>query len=110
MKSHTGKITFDRRELIRNGEPLEKDFLKQAWNETNAVRDMLKRELRKSFFVQPVICFSDAELHFGFHLVRGVYVIGLDWLNRLILKNPTPQKLDGSIIDEIVNILEKYEG
>ncbi len=113
VKGHAaGKITFDERELRRDGKLFEKDFLEQARNEMNAVRDILKRELKKEFFVQPVICFSDVdmELHFGHNLIRGVYVIGLDWLNKLILKNPAPRKLDDLTIDEIEKVLEKYEG
>ncbi len=109
VKSHRGKITFNGKELKRDGELLEKNFLSQAWAEKCAIRDILKEELKKEFFVQPVICFSDedAELHFGLTTVKGVYVIGLNWLNKLILKNPT--RLNNSTIDEIVKILKKYK-
>jgi len=107
VKSHTGKITFDGKELRRNGELLEKDFLEQVWSQVNAVRNILKRELRKSFFVQPVICFSDAELHFGLKTVRGAYVIGLDWLKKLILEKSV--QLNDPGMDEVVKALEKYK-
>jgi len=109
VKSHTGRITFDGKELRRDSELLEKDFLKQVWAETYAVHDILKRELNNNFFVQSVICFSDidAEMRFGLKPVKGVYVIGLNWLNKLILKSPT--RLDSSTVNEVVKILEKYK-
>lgn len=109
VKSHAGKITFDGRELRRNGELFKKDFLKQVWNQVNAVRDILKRDLNKDFFIHPVICFSDrdAKLRLGLRPVKGVYIIGRKWLKRLILENST--KLSDSTIGEIVKTLEKYK-
>lgn len=107
VKSHTGRITFDGKELRRGGELFEKDFLKQAWAERCGVRDILRKELNKDFFIHPVICFSDAEVRIGPKPVRGIYVIGLKWLNGLILKGPT--RLGYSTVDEIVKILENYK-
>jgi hypothetical protein len=106
VKSHIGKITFDGRELRRNGELLEKDFLKQAWAESYAV----KKELEDGFNVQPVIVFSDidAELHFGFKPISGVYVVGRSWLNKLITRTNI-QRLNGKNIDSIIKKLEVYK-
>ena len=110
VKSHTGKITFDGRELRRDNELFEKDFLKQVWKEVYALGDILKNELKKDFFIQPVICFSDsdAELHFGLKPIKGVYVIGLDWLKKLILRG-LHEKLNQRQIKEIVRVLRKYK-
>jgi hypothetical protein len=109
VKSHSGRITFDGKELRRNGELFEKDFLKQAWAEGCAVRDILKKELNEDFFIQPVICFSsiNTKLHFGKKPIKGVYVIGLKWLNELVFKSST--RLADSTAYELAEILKNYE-
>ncbi len=110
VKSHRGNITFDGNELQRNGELFERDFLGQAWAERCSVRDTLKKELGKEFFVQPVIVFSDmyAEVHFGLNPIRGVYVIGADWLNKLIIES-NKQSLNDSDIKDVVEVLKPYQ-
>lgn len=110
VKSHNGKITFDGKELIRNGKPFEKKFLGQTWFEMCEIKDLLKRELRQDFFVQPVLCFAGkyTEVHFGFTPVKGVYVIGLDWLNRLVTRG-VGHSLDSASIEAIARLLDKYK-
>lgn len=109
VKSHTGRITFDGRELRRNGGLFEKDFLRQVWSQVNAIRDILKKELNNDFFVNPVICFSDrdARVRLGPKPIKGVYIIGRKWLKGLILENSA--RLSDPTIGEIVKTLEKYK-
>lgn len=108
-KSHSGYITFDGVELRRDGESFETDFLKQAWAESYRVRDILEQDLKCRFTVQPVIVFSDpdATLRFGFRKINGIYVIGYNWLNKLI-KNTVIEHLDYNIINNIKNSLSVY--
>jgi len=109
VKSHNGKITFDGKKILRNGKPLEKNFLGQAWCEMCEVKNLLKRELRKDLFVQPVICFSGkyAEVHFGLTPVKGIHIVGLNWFNKLIIEG-IGHSLDSADIEAIAEILEKY--
>lgn len=43
VKSHRGTVTFDNGSLLRDGQSFEKDFLKQAWAECFAVREILAK-------------------------------------------------------------------
>jgi len=108
VKSHSGKITFDGKRLERDGRSLEKSFLNQVWDEVKAVRAVLKNDLEKSFFVYPVLCFSEARVHFGLEPVKGVYIVGKSWLTKLIMKEHK-QKLSVSEIEKIIRVLEKYK-
>jgi hypothetical protein len=109
-KSHNGKITFDGRELKRDGRSLEKDFLGQAMAEAYAVKDILKKELQMQFDTQPIIIFAgnDVDVRFGLNKIKGVYVVGPTWLDRLITNNLI-QKLDDQTINKVVDVLKKYK-
>lgn len=110
VKSHSGRIDFNGEELTRNGEVLEKNFLKQAWAEAYAVRDTLKENLKREFTVQPVVVFSssDAQMNFGMKPVKGVYVIGLRWLRKLIQGNEI-QRLSNEMVKDIVKVLQVFK-
>jgi len=66
VKSHRGTVTFDNGSLLRDGNPFEKDFVKQAWAECFAVRDILAKWEIKEPVAEPLIVFSNA-----FVKVRG---------------------------------------
>lgn len=88
VKSHAGIITFDGKELKRNGKSFDgKNFLKQAWSEKCLVRDLLWQKLGRNFDVQPIIVFSsqDAEIKLESSPINGVYVMGLSWLKEFVL-------------------------
>lgn len=109
VKSHAGYVDFDGTELIRKGELFEKDFLKQAWAEAFSVRDVLKQKTGETYFVQPVIAFSNprAKMKFGFNKIKGVYVINRKWLSNLILKEKGTLKVEE--IDKIADIIDDYK-
>lgn len=88
VKSHAGNITFNGAELERDGELLEKDFLKQAWAEAYSVKDLLKNKLGRYLEVRSVIVFSDpdTEMKFGLNPIKGVYIINSVWLRKLVLQ------------------------
>ncbi len=66
VKSHRGTVTFDNGSLLRDGKPFEKDFVKQAWAECFAVREILAEWEIKEPVAEPLIVFSNA-----FVKVRG---------------------------------------
>jgi hypothetical protein len=66
VKSHRGTVTFDNGSLLRDGQPFEKDFLKQAWAECFAVREILAKWNIKEPKAEPLLVFSNA-----FVKVRG---------------------------------------
>lgn len=108
VKSHIGSITFDGTELRKNGELLEKDFIKQAWAEAFSVKNFLKEKLGREIFIQPVIVFSNtkAKIKFGFKMIKGVYIIGLKWLNKLVLNDENTLKTEE--IEKIADIIKQY--
>jgi hypothetical protein len=66
VKSHRGTVTFDNGSLLRDGKPFEKNFLKQAWAECFAVREILAKWEIKDPKAEPLIIFINA-----FVKVRG---------------------------------------
>ena len=87
VKSHRGTVTFDNGSLQRDGQPFEKDFLKQAWAECFAVREILATWDIKEPNVDPLIIFSNA-----FVKVRGkangIVVINLKFLSTFLERLP----------------------
>ena len=76
VKSHQGNI-----------QKPNQQFIKQVWAESFAVRDLIKEKLNLDITIQPVLVFSSprAKLRFGFNKIEGVYVIGVKWLNDLLV-------------------------
>lgn len=59
-KSHKGKIKFDGWKLIREGRPLEKDFIKQVSENTKWLKETLEKETSTKVYLTPVIVFTNA--------------------------------------------------
>jgi hypothetical protein len=78
-KSHKGKITASSEELLLNDLPLPKDFLSQAYAEAMAIKDYLKKVSGRSYFVQPILVFTNAFVEVK-GKVRGVKILPLKWL------------------------------
>lgn len=87
VKSHRGEVTFDGSNLLLSGKPFEKDFLKQAWAECNAVREILAKWRIDTPTVEPLIVFSNA-----FVTVRGkakgIEVMNLKYLLQFLKRLP----------------------
>ena len=89
VKSHSGEVTFNGRELEVNNRPFEKDILKQAKGEALFVNNYLKNKLQRDIFVQPVgVLSGNATMHFGLKPVNGVYVIQKNFLQKLMVAGP----------------------
>ena len=85
VKSHTGDITFNGRELEVDRRPFERDLLKQAKGEALFINNYLKAKIGRDIFVQPVgVLSGNATMHFGLKPVNGVYVIQKGFLHKLL--------------------------
>lgn len=107
VKSHNGLIKLEGNQLIRNGNKLEKDFLKQARGKALALHNFLKDRLQVDIFVIPVVVFANrAKMNFGLNPVEKVYVIQKYWLNKLMDSFPSHQfPVSRKIIEDQLAIL-----
>lgn len=87
VKSHRGDVTFDGTILRRDGLPFEKDFLKQAWAECFAVREILSRWDIKEPSAEPVILFTNAYVRVRGN-AKGVEVMNLKFLPKYMERLP----------------------
>lgn len=86
VKSHKGNITFEGESLLRDGKPLEKNFLGQTYAEAMTLQELIKSKLNLDIRVQPVIVFANkyANVRLGLKEYKGVRVIQKAWLNKLL--------------------------
>lgn len=87
VKSHRGTVTFDGTVLLREGKPFEKDFLKQAWSECFAVREILTSRGLSDVPVEPVILFTNAFVQVR-GKAKGVEVVNLKFLPKFLERLP----------------------
>lgn len=84
-KSHRGQVTFDGEKLLLGGRPFEKNFLAQAYAESMALKEYLRKATGADFEVRPLLVFTN-----GFVKVRGaakgVEILPLKWMNDRITK------------------------
>jgi hypothetical protein len=92
-KSHRGVVTCEGEMLKRDGNPFEKDFIKQAWAEAYSIRDLLTEEGVCNLRPQPVIVFTDADVQ--------VHIIGSKDLHAFLegLHDWMSERLSNGIID-----------
>ena len=85
--ARNGVVTHDRGNLLLNGNPVETDFIKQAWERSFAIRDLLAQKWVCTLRPKPVIVFTDAEVR-GSGRIRGVEIIGIGDLQGLLESLP----------------------
>ena len=73
-KSHGGVVTCEGKMLKREGQPFEKDFIKQAWAEALSIRDLLAGHGISEPKPQPVILFTNAYVQVR-QQVKGVEIV-----------------------------------
>jgi hypothetical protein len=73
-KSHRGVVSCEGEMLKRDGQPFEKDFIKQAWAEAYSIRDLLVSHGISVPKPQPVLLFTNAYVQVR-QQVRGVEII-----------------------------------
>jgi len=87
-KSHSGEITFNGKELLRDNASFEKNILSQSKNEALRLQKIILERTDRKYFVTPVIVFSSpfARLKFGSKPVENVLIIGKEFLNKAIME------------------------
>ena len=78
-KSHRGVVSCEGEMLKRDGQPFEKDFIKQAWAEAFSIRDLLNSNGVSAPQPQPVLLFANADVQVR-KQVRGVEIISRRYL------------------------------
>jgi Nuclease-related domain len=99
-KSHKGVVTNNGGNLLRDGHPFEKDFIKQAWAQSYYFRDLLAEKGVCALRTQPVIVFTDADVQVE-ERVRGVKIIGIKDLHAFLEGLPVwmSERLSKGIIE-----------
>jgi len=99
-KNHLGVVTNHGEELLQDGHPFEKDFIKQAWAQSYSVRDLLAEKGVCTLRPQPVIVFTNADVQVE-ERVRGVQIIGIKDLHAFLegLSVWMSERLSKGIID-----------
>lgn len=87
VKSHRGTVTFDDGNLLRDGKAFEKDFLKQAWAECFAAREILAKWDIKEPKAEPLIIFSNAFVKV-MGKAKGIAVMNLKFLPTFLERLP----------------------
>jgi len=102
-KSHRGVVSCEGEMLKRDGQPFEKDFIKQAWAEAYSIRDLLTSHGISAPKPQPVLLFANADVQVR-KQVRGVEIISRRYfpvnLNRL------PNRMGAAEAEKIFKILK----
>jgi hypothetical protein len=89
-KSHTGEVTFDGNQLLRNGRPFGKDWIRRAWAQCFLVRGLLAEWGITTPLPEPVILFANAHVKVQ-GKARGVEIAGLRSLPKIL--DPLPNRL-----------------
>jgi len=73
-KRHRGVVSCEGEMLKRDGQPFEKDYIKQAWAEAYSIRDLLTSHGISAPNPQPVLLFANADVQVR-NQVRGVEIV-----------------------------------
>ena len=105
-KSHRGVVSCEGDLLKHDGEPFEKDFIKQAWAEAYSIRDLLTDKGVCNLRPQPVIVFTDADVQVK-KKVRGVQIIGSKDLHAFL--EGLPAWMSGRLSKGIIDCLSSTQ-
>jgi hypothetical protein len=86
-KSHKGVVLHDRGRLLLDGHPFESDVIKQAWERSYVVRDLLAEKGVCTLKPNPMIVFTDADVQVK-EKVRGVQIVGIDNFQAFLERMP----------------------
>jgi Nuclease-related domain len=104
---HAKEITYHNETLMGDGKLFKENVLHQAYEEMKNLQGFLTNA-EISVTVSPIVVFANhrATMHFGLNPLRGVYVVGISWLQKTILEHPhilTPEQCTA-----IRNEIQKY--
>ena len=86
-KSHTGEVTFDGNQLLRNGRPFGSDWIRRAWAQCSLVRALLAEWGITTPLPEPVILFANAHVKVQ-GKARGVEIAGIGSLPEILDQLP----------------------
>ncbi|HHY66467.1 MAG TPA: NERD domain-containing protein [Alicyclobacillus sp.] len=102
-KSHSGTITASAEgKLLRNGKPLEKDVVKQVWQQVSWLKKTLKSRLEDTVFIHPLLVFVNGFVQVR-NPVKGITVIPGKWLVETITNKKN--RLAAQKFDRIQRVL-----
>lgn len=106
VKSHKGRMNIEGGRIMRNGKSFDKNFIRQVWGATYALKDVVKRQVPKQIFMQPVVAFSSRHAMLGGSVqkVDDAYVVGIDQLVKLIERYEA-QRLTADETERIVDAI-----
>jgi hypothetical protein len=94
-KAHGGKVTLEKQTLLINGQPPEKDFIKQAVGNTYWLKEELDHVTGEDTWVNTIIVFTNANVP-KLYVVRNIVITNQRFLTKnlsLIDRNPTTVNL-----------------
>lgn len=107
-----GDIQYYNDHLCLNGHPInaQRDPLKQAYAEAKGLERYLGQATGTAIPVHAVLVFANRKttLHFGKKLIRGVHVVGLTWLTRLIQEHERDPRLTLDVQERLTAEVQKY--
>jgi hypothetical protein len=106
-----GLLTMQHEKLCINGSLFAgKDPLAQAYAESLAIQTYLREKENLFLPVTPILVFANpkVKMTFGKHKQRGVYVIGINWLNDIIRGSIVDSRLTPDLCHNIQKSLKKY--
>lgn len=86
VKNKKGTVTTDGQNLIHNGYISHTMTLKQPYAESKSLEQLFYKKTGKIYPVIPILVFptNQVKLRFGEKPIRGVYVVGGNWINKII--------------------------
>lgn len=109
--TNKGLLEMKNDHLYINGSKFEgKDYLNQAYAEAKSIQEHIHRELNLSLPVIPVLVFANSrvKMHFGMHPHKGVYIIGINWVTKLIQEGQLDERFTPELNLKIKANLNKY--
>lgn len=103
-KSQSGAITQQNNVLFRNGKKFFKNFLKQTWRQTYALRDHLGPEYLTGFSIGPVLCFTNGYVTIRGQ-VQGITVLNVQFLTPYILSSQ--DQISSAIVERTASFLSQ---
>ena len=107
-----GEITFENGVLCRNHYPINGDGkpLTQAYAEAINLQNHIRETLELYVPVTPVLIFANSKntMKFGLEPINGVFVIGVDWLQKLLVPPNLPSRITPENCVAISDELRKY--
>lgn len=111
VKNHKGNITYGGNQLLRNGYPLEKNFLWQARIESGSLTEYIQANVDRSLYANPILVFSSPNviMKFGSVPINGVVIIKVDWLVEYIVNFTVAAKVSEQLVNQATNLFSSIQ-